>query len=67
MIAATPKLAVIAISWMTWMTWMSMSRIVMKPMVSLASAIPPGTSRRRKLARAHVGQSAPWNTYEERR
>ena len=56
MMTATPRLAVIAISWMTRIL---MRRIVRKPMVSEASAMKPGTRSRRKLFRAAVTESAP--------
>jgi hypothetical protein len=56
MMAATPMLAAMAISWMTWI-WMK--RRVKNPIVSVASAMPPGTSSRRKLVRAAVRLSAP--------
>ena len=56
MMAATPMLAATAISWMTWI-WMK--RIVKNPMVSVASAMPPGTSSLRKLVRAADRLSAP--------
>ena len=56
MIAATPMLAAIAIS---WITWIRMNRMVKNPIVSVASAIPPGTSRRRKLVRAASMPEAP--------
>ena len=49
MIAATPRLAVTAIS---WMTRTGMSAMATNPMASEASATEPGSSRRRKLARA---------------
>ena len=56
MMAATPRLAVTAIS---WMTRTSMNETVMKPTESEASATAPGSSRRRKLARAASGPGAP--------
>ena len=56
MIAATPMLAVSAIS---WMTRTSISEMVMKPTESETSATEPGSSRRRKLARAASGALAP--------
>ena len=50
-----------AISWMTriWIT----SR-VRKPMTSVASAVLPGASRRRKAMREAVSESAPLKTSE---
>ena len=59
MMPATPRLAVIAIS---WMTWIRISRMVTNPIVSLRSAIPPGTSRRRNAIRAAASGVAPSNT-----
>ena len=56
MIAATPRLAVIAIS---LMTCTSMSEMVMKPTESEASATAPGSRRRRTLARAASTPLAP--------
>ena len=56
MIAATPRLAVIAIS---LMTCTSMSEMVTKPTESEASATAPGSRRRRKLARAASSPLAP--------
>ncbi len=49
MMTATPRLAVIAISWIIRIL---ISMMVMKPMVSDSSAIPPGISSRRKVERA---------------
>ena len=54
--SALKKLAVTAISWIIRI-WMSM--MVMKPMVSLSRATPPGMRRRRKVARAAGRLSAP--------
>ncbi len=56
MIAATPRLAVIAISWIMRIL---ISMMVMKPMVSVSRATPPGISSRRKVLRAAVWLSAP--------
>ena len=59
MIAAIPRLAVIAIS---WIIRIFISMMVIKPMVSLKSAMPPGTSSRRKLDLDAVPLSAPSKT-----
>jgi len=56
MMTATPRLAVIAIS---WIMRISINMMVTKPMVSLSRAIPPGSSSRRKVDRAAVTLSAP--------
>ncbi len=56
MMTATPRLAVIAIS---WIIRISISMMVMKPMVSDSRAMPPGTSRRRKVERAAVEAVEP--------
>jgi hypothetical protein len=56
MMTATPRLAVMAISWIMRML---MSMIVMNPMVSDSNAMPPGTRSRRKVERAAVMLSAP--------
>ena len=56
MIAATPRLAVIAIS---LMTCTSINEMVMKPTESEARATAPGSRRRRKLARAASMPFAP--------
>ncbi len=56
MITSTPRLAVRASS---WIIRISMSRIVRNPIVSVIRATPPGTTRRRKAARAASGASAP--------
>ena len=56
MIAATPRLAVTAIS---LMTCTSMNEMVTKPTESEASATEPGSRRRRKLARAASWPLAP--------
>ena len=56
MMAATPRLAVTAIS---LMTCTSMSEIVTNPTESEASATAPGSSRPRKAARAASIPAAP--------
>ena len=60
MITATPRLAVIASS---WMIGISISRMVRKPAVSVASATLPGMNRRRKQMRAAAEQSSPSHTW----
>ena len=60
MITATPRLAVLASS---WMIGISISRMVRKPAVSVARATLPGMNRRRKQMRAAAEQSAPSQTW----
>ena len=56
MMATIPRLAVMAVS---RMTCTSMNEMAMKPTESEASATAPGSSRRRKLARAASRPAAP--------
>ena len=60
MITATPRLAVIASS---WMIGISISRMVRKPAVSVASATLPGMNSRLKQMRAAEWQSSPAVTW----